>query len=85
MARPLTRLAGRPFPPELLASIIKHYGQSVTLGHLHIYQCLPRLLTLFFEYGALLKQRQGKETASVSGARTRGAGRSSMGGGPVGV
>jgi hypothetical protein len=31
---------------------LKHYGESVRLGHKAILQSLPRLLTLYFEFGS---------------------------------
>jgi hypothetical protein len=31
---------------------LKHYGDSVRLGHKAILQSLPRLLTLYFEFGS---------------------------------
>lgn len=33
---------------------LKHYGESVRLGHKAILQSLPRLLTLYFEFGSKL-------------------------------
>jgi hypothetical protein len=38
---------------KLLLSLqcLKHYGDSVRLGHKTILQSLPRLLTLYFEFG----------------------------------
>lgn len=34
------------------AQALKHYGESVRLGHKSILQSLPRLLTLYFEFGS---------------------------------
>lgn len=34
------------------AQALKHYGESVRLGHKAILQSLPRLLTLYFEFGS---------------------------------
>jgi hypothetical protein len=31
---------------------LEHYGESIRVGHKHILQSLPRLLTLYFEFGS---------------------------------
>jgi len=31
--------------------MLQHYGDSIRWGHKHILQSLPRLLTLYFEFG----------------------------------
>jgi serine/threonine-protein kinase ATR len=31
--------------------VLTNYGMSVKHGHHHIYQALPRLLTVWFEFG----------------------------------
>lgn len=37
---------------DLLPEVIGNYGRSVEAGSAHIYRALPRLLTLWFEFGA---------------------------------
>jgi serine/threonine-protein kinase ATR len=37
---------------EFLPEVIKHYGESLVQGHAHVYQSLPRMLTLWFEFGS---------------------------------
>ena len=36
---------------EIVPEVLRNYGHAVQYGHCHIYQALPRLLTIFFEYG----------------------------------
>jgi len=31
--------------------VLSNYGMSVKYGHHHIYQALPRLLTVYFDFG----------------------------------
>eukprot|EP00878_Enallax_costatus_P022474 GHUV01023843.1.p1 GENE.GHUV01023843.1~~GHUV01023843.1.p1 ORF type:complete len:1333 (+),score=447.74 GHUV01023843.1:514-3999(+) len=38
-------------PFDYLPSALSHYGESIRAGHKHILQSLPRLLTLYFEFG----------------------------------
>eukprot|EP00775_Hariotina_reticulata_P013107 gene13107-13235_t len=38
-------------PYDYLAQMLQHYGDSIRCGHKHILQSLPRLLTLYFEFG----------------------------------
>lgn len=35
-----------------LTQALQHYGESIRHGHKHILQALPRLLTLYFEFGS---------------------------------
>lgn len=37
---------------EVLRSSVEHYARSLLHGHSRVFQSLPRLLTLFFDYGA---------------------------------
>ena len=52
---------------------LKHYGESVRLGHKAILQSLPRLLTLYFEFGSkvaatkTLNQRMRAAQTQVGG------------------
>jgi hypothetical protein len=41
-----------PCALPLCKQALKHYGESVRLGHKAILQSLPRLLTLYFEFGS---------------------------------
>ena len=36
---------------EILHEVLRNYGKSVLYGHKHIYQSMPRMLTIWFEYG----------------------------------
>ena len=36
---------------EILHEVLANYGKSVLHGHKHIYQSMPRMLTIWFEYG----------------------------------
>ena len=36
---------------EILHEVLRNYGKSVLYGHQHIYQSMPRMLTIWFEYG----------------------------------
>ena len=42
--------ADEPFM-EILPQVLSNYGLSVQYGHRHIYQSLPRMLTVWFQYG----------------------------------
>ncbi len=33
------------------AQVLKYYTQSIRLGYRHIYKSLPRLLTLWYDFG----------------------------------
>ena len=62
---------------EILPDVIKSYGSSMMYGHSHTSQSLPRMLTLWFEFGTFLHAFQNSK-AHVSCARVcacGGAGR----------
>lgn len=40
---------------EILPEVIRNYGLAVQYGHQHIFQSLPRLLTLWFDFGSHIK------------------------------
>ena len=40
---------------EILPEVIRNYGLAVQYGHRHIFQSLPRLLTLWFDFGTHIK------------------------------
>ncbi|KAL0053239.1 hypothetical protein WJX82_003001 [Trebouxia sp. C0006] len=62
-AKPMDRLGGRSRIPlgedqphlEILPEVIRNYGLAVQYGHRHIFQSLPRLLTLWFDFGSHIK------------------------------
>lgn len=45
--------------------VIWNYGMSVQQGHHHIYQALPRLLTVWFEFGTHCVLNMVKPTKQV--------------------
>ena len=54
-------------PYQHLPRTLRHYGQSLALGHKYIFQSLPRLLTLWFEFGTAIARampRQGPQPSS---------------------
>lgn len=57
---------------KFLGAILKSYGQSLTLGHKYLFQSMPRILTLWFEYsethwdGKLIPSAQVGGLASVT-------------------
>ena len=50
---------------EYVADVIRNYGSSVQHGHRHIYQSVPRLLTVWFEFGTHCVGITGKPTKQV--------------------
>lgn len=52
---------------SFLPEVLRGYGKSIEAGHVHIYRSLPRLLTLWFEYGASLGREAGADR-EVEGA-----------------
>ena len=50
----LRRVAGlgedQPFT-EILPEVLRCYAKCVLHGHRHVYQALPRMLTIWFEHG----------------------------------
>ncbi|WIA34494.1 hypothetical protein OEZ86_012821 [Tetradesmus obliquus] len=55
----MDRLSGRSrvrtpddSPLDYLPQALEHYGESIRAGHKHILQSLPRLLTLYFDFGS---------------------------------
>ena len=37
---------------EFLQFIIRHYGKALEFGNKYIYQCMPRMLTLWLDFGS---------------------------------
>ncbi|KAL3137629.1 hypothetical protein ABBQ38_004906 [Trebouxia sp. C0009 RCD-2024] len=62
-AKAMDRLGGRSRIPlgedqphlEILPEVMRNYGLAVQYGHRHIFQSLPRLLTLWFDFGSHIK------------------------------
>jgi len=50
----------QPTEPKHLVQILQAYGASLKCGHKHIFQSLPRLLTLWFENSFQSSQSQSK-------------------------
>lgn len=40
------------FCSEFLQFIIRHYGHALEYGSKYIYQCMPRMLTLWLDFGS---------------------------------
>lgn len=53
---------------EILPDVIRGYGLSLTYGAAHASQSLPRLLTLWFDFGTYLHSvRSAKDGVRTSG------------------
>eukprot|EP00854_Cymbomonas_tetramitiformis_P001078 gene1078-1627_t len=52
---------------EYLLQTVRHYGMSLKYGHKHIYQSLPRMLTLWLDFG----ERSAGSTGSAAGLSMR--------------
>jgi serine/threonine-protein kinase ATR len=56
-------------PHELyVRQIITNYGQALKHGHSYLFQCLPRILTLWFEFGDHVEQLE--DSPGTVGTRT---------------
>nr|XP_022332154.1 serine/threonine-protein kinase ATR-like isoform X2 [Crassostrea virginica] len=56
----------RPNPSkqwEVVVFVVKHFWQSLRYGNQYIYQSLPRLLSLWLDYGASVVEAEKKERA----------------------
>ncbi|XP_062573409.1 serine/threonine-protein kinase ATR-like [Saccostrea cucullata] len=56
----------RPNPSkqwEVVPFVVKHFGLSLKYGNQYIYQSLPRLLSLWLDYGASVVEAEKKERA----------------------
>ena len=51
---------------EMLPDVIKSYGMSMMYGHSHTSQSLPRMLTLWFEFGTFLHAFRASSKGAVS-------------------
>jgi hypothetical protein len=55
-----------PRPLPLATQVLQHYGRSLEHGHRHILQSLPRLLTLYFDYGTEVVARKSQSSKERS-------------------
>ena len=51
----------------IVIAIIAYYGNSLRFGHAHVFHSLPRILTLFFDYGAAAEAARGAGGGSGGG------------------
>lgn len=49
---------------------VEHYAKALTLDSKHLYQALPRLLSLWFEFTSIQEAIQGSSSQSRKGATT---------------
>ena len=56
----------------LSAYIFFNYGRSLTLGTKYLFQALPRLLTLYFQFGDEFSFESAQSTSSSSSSRSGG-------------
>lgn len=45
---------------EIVKELIRAYGKALHLGHKHIYQAMPRMLTVWFDFGNYCLQAKQK-------------------------
>ncbi|KAA6417036.1 MAG: serine threonine- kinase ATR-like, partial [Trebouxia sp. A1-2] len=50
---------------EILPEVIRNYGLAVQYGHQHIFQSLPRLLTLWFDFGSHIKSIANRQISTA--------------------
>ena len=51
--------------------MLRHYGSALRYGNKYIYQCMPRLLSLWLDFGAKVTEEEGniiKSTINEQGA-----------------
>jgi len=44
---------------EFLQYVLRHYGSALRYGNKYIYQCMPRLLSLWLDFGAKVTEEEG--------------------------
>mmetsp|Transcript_10928 Transcript_10928/g.67521 ORF Transcript_10928/g.67521 Transcript_10928/m.67521 type:complete len:2630 (+) Transcript_10928:210-8099(+) len=44
---------------EYLTEVIRNYSHSLKYGHMHIFESLPRMLTLWYDFGAEIARMEG--------------------------
>jgi serine/threonine-protein kinase ATR len=72
MSVPLHRVLSTPNYSEFLQFIIRHYGHALEYGCKYLYQCMPRLLTLWLDFGCKVPDSvsTGKKCQEKSGLKT---------------
>ena len=56
---------------DYLTETVREYGNSIKCGHRHIYESLPRMLTLWFDTGDRLYAMDETEMSSRNGAKLK--------------
>jgi len=51
---------------EFLQYVLKHYGSALRYGNKYIYQCMPRLLSLWLDFGAKVTEEEGNYSSHFS-------------------
>ena len=44
---------------KFLRFVLLHYGNALRYGNKYIYQCMPRLLSLWLDFGAKVTEEEG--------------------------
>lgn len=44
---------------------MKEYGKALELGEKHLYQLVPRLLTIWFDFNSINKMEDTTESSSI--------------------
>ena len=67
---------------ERLPDVIHNYGRALCLGHKYLFRCLPRMLTLWFEFSEYMHDEENKPKPAGSSGSGRSS-RSSVGPDPL--
>ena len=54
------------FSREFLQFIVRHYGHALEFGNKYIYHCMPRMLSLWMDFGANIPEGSRWYLLSVS-------------------
>ena len=46
--------------------VLRHYGSALRYGNKYIYQCMPRLLSLWLDFGAKVTEAEGNTIKSTT-------------------
>ena len=59
------------FPREFILHVVQNFGQSLLYGNQYIYQSMPRMLTLWLDYGAEVVdcEKRGRNEVALQGKR----------------
>lgn len=49
------------FSRDLITAVVKYFGQALLFGNKFIYQAMPRLLSLWLDFGATVIEAEHKE------------------------